>query len=210
MLQHILPTSTWISLLRYRLAVAFLLKDPTPLSEPPEKVLDLKRLAMFLVRDERFHLKLWKGKDDYDYGELIAIAMLLEIVLNSFPYDSECVTEQEFNKTIDNLALQIKKIFSSIENKGASHLKRLAAKDVLEALHYRVIFSVRSKPPPKKTPFKTLAKERDGDIKSHFKTRYVVDPAGDGANDAEGGTEGGAEDSAEGTDIPIRGHDPAP
>lgn len=156
----------------------------------------MKRLALFLAQDERFHLKLWKGKGNYDYGELVAIAMLLDIVLNSALYDLGCATEKEFNAAVDNVALQIKKVFSSIEVTGASHLKRLAVKDALEALHYRVVYSVRSKPPPKKTPFEVFAKERDGDIKSHFKTRFVVDTAGDGANDASGG--------AEGTDIPIR------
>jgi hypothetical protein len=57
MIQHILPTSPWISLLRYRLAVSFLLQEPTPLTEPVEEVLDLKRLT-HIIRDPRFQINI--------------------------------------------------------------------------------------------------------------------------------------------------------
>lgn len=200
MLQHILPTSTWISLLRCRLAVAFLLQNPAPLTETPEEVLDLKRLTFFLVRDERFRVKLHKSKGDYNYGELIAIATLLDIVINSSLYDlgyKQADTAKEFDAAIDKVATQIKTIFSSIEDTGASHLKRMLAKEALEALHYRVIYSVRSKPPPKKTLFKTYAKE-NGDIRSIFKTKVRIDTSEEGTPDIGDGTQS--------TAMPIRGH----
>jgi len=201
MLQHILPTSTWVSLLRYRLAVAFLIRSPGPLTEPTETVLDLKRLTLFLMRDERFQEKLRKAKGEYDYAELIAIALLLEIVLNSTLYDlryNETDTAKEFDDAIDKLAAQIKKIFSSIEDSGASHLKRMLAKETLEALHYRVMYSVRSKPPPKKTLFKTFGTEHgNGNIRNIFKSRIAINT-----------TDEETSRSAEVTEpaMPIRGH----
>lgn len=172
-LRHILPTSSWIALLRCRLAVAFLTQDPSPLTEPPEKVLDLKRLTMLLIRDERFQMKAYKGKGDYDYGQLSAITMLLNVAVDSslldLKYnDAEC--ENDFNAAIDKLAAQIKRIFSSIEDSGASHLKRMLAKEALEALHYRIVYSVRSRPPPKKNLFKTYAQE-NGHIRNFFQAR---------------------------------------
>lgn len=191
-LQHILPTSTWISLLRYRLATAFLLHTSSPLTEPPEGVLDLKRLTVFLIRDERFHLKSYKAKGDYDYGELTALAMLLDIVINSSLYDLSLIqgsTENKFNAAIDKLATQVKKIFSSIEDTGASHLKRMLAKEALEALHYRVVYSVRSKPPPKKSLFKTFARD-NGNIRSIFNSKIAINSTDDGGIDSDDGTDG--------------------
>lgn len=199
MLQHILPTSTWISLLRYRLAAAFLLQDPGPLTEPPEKVLDVKRLTVLLSRDRRFNVKLHKSKGNYDYGELSAACVLLDIVVNTGLYDLEykrADTAKEFDATIDQLAAQIKKIFSSIEDTGASHLKRMLAKEALEALHYRVIYSVRSKPPPKKSLFQSYGRE-NGNIKAFFQ-KFPKDPS-------EEGTSAPA-DIPDSTAMPIRGH----
>ncbi|KAJ5595574.1 uncharacterized protein N7459_001782 [Penicillium hispanicum] len=190
-LQHILPTSTWISLLRYRLATAFLLQTSSPLTEPPEVVLDLKRFTVFLMRDERFHLKSYKGKSDYDYGELTALAMLLDIVINSSLCDLNLIqgsNENKFDAAIDKLATQIKKIFSSIEDTGASHLKRMLAKEALEALYYRVVYSVRSKPPPKKSLFKTFARE-DGNIRSIFNSKIAINSTDDGEIDSDDGTD---------------------
>ncbi|KAJ5973218.1 hypothetical protein N7481_010428 [Penicillium waksmanii] len=194
MIQHILPTSPWISLLRYRLAVSFLLQEPTPLTGPLEEVLDLKRLS-HIIRDPRFQMNINNGKDaEYDFGELIALTQLLEVALNTTLYDlryKEKNTEKEFNAAIDQLASQLKTNFSSMKESGASHLKRMLAKGALETLHYRLVYSVRSKPPPKKTPFEAYAKEGKG-INSYFNKKVAGDT---------GGTNGDT------TQIPIRGHD---
>ncbi|KAJ5166121.1 uncharacterized protein N7482_004902 [Penicillium canariense] len=207
LLQNILPTSTWVSLLRYRLAVAFLLQDPGPLTEPPEVVLGLTRITLLLMRDERFHLKKHKGINEYDYGDLIAITLLLDICINSALYDlgyRQGDTEEQFNISIDRLASQIKRIFSSIEDTGASHLQRMLAKQALEALHYRMVYSVRSKAPPKRTLFKTFGREKNGDIKSIFKANFL---GGASAIDTGLSTPSGSSDadSVEGTAMPIRG-----
>ncbi|KAJ5557289.1 hypothetical protein N7494_001204 [Penicillium frequentans] len=179
MLQHILPTTMWISRLRYRLAVAFLLRNPSPLMEPVQDVLDLQRLARSLNGDERFHVKVHKAKGDYDYGELTANAILLDIAINTTLYDlryRQDKTDEDFNEAVDALATQIKRIFSSIEDTGASHLKRMLAKETLESVHYRMVYSVRSRPRPKNTLFAPYAKKTNGNIQSHFFKTKTIDP----------------------------------
>ncbi|KAJ5367931.1 uncharacterized protein N7496_007691 [Penicillium cataractarum] len=204
LLQQILPTSTWVSLLRYRLAVSFLLQDPSPLTEPPEVVLGLRRITDLLVRDERFQVKKHRGNSDYDYGDLIAIALQLEVCINSALFDlkyRQADTEVKFNKAIDQLAAQIKKIFTSIEDTGASHLQRMLAKDALETLHYRMIYSVRSKAPPKKTLFKNFRRETNHNLKDMFMRGNTATDTTDGATDTAD------TESAGGMAMPIRRHD---
>lgn len=109
-----------------------------------------------LLKDQRFNIKLYKGKGnpEYDYGELSAVTALLNIAIDSgwsalaFPTRE---AERKFNADVDRLADRVKKIFVSIQDSGASHLKRTLAKEALETLHYRIVYSVRSKPPPKIT-----------------------------------------------------------
>ena len=172
LLKHILPTSSWISLLRCRLAVAYLTHDSKPLTESPESVLDLKRMTRVL-RNHRFDVKLYKGKDrvEYDYGELGSIITLLNIAIDpgwavlGFPSKD---AEKSFNAEIDVLADRIKKIFTSIEDSGVSHLKRTLAKEGLEALHYRVLYSVRSKPQPRKVGFQVEVRENNSNTMDNY------------------------------------------
>lgn len=181
--------------------MAFLLKSPEPLTETPEAVLDLKRLTLFLAQDERFHKQLRNPRKEYDYSELAAITLLLDIVVNSASYalrSERADSAKELDATVDKLAAQIKKIFSLIQDSGASHLKRMLAKEALEALHYRVLYAVRSKPPPKKTLFKHYGSEqKNGSILNLFRPRIAMDNTDDD-------TSSSAEN--ERTAMPIRGH----
>ncbi|KAE8350930.1 hypothetical protein BDV28DRAFT_29350 [Aspergillus coremiiformis] len=157
LLTHVLPTSSWIAMLRCRLAIAFLTGSPSSLTEEPDVTVYSKRIINVL-KDKRFDVKRYKTKDnsEYDYGELMAITTILNIAIDSgwsgvgFPGKD---AEREFNSDIDVLADRIKRIFTSIEDSGASHLKRTLVKEALEALHYRILYSVRTKPRPKKSVF---------------------------------------------------------
>ncbi|CAI7649655.1 unnamed protein product [Penicillium glandicola] len=206
---HILPTSPWFALIRCRLAVAFLLQSANPLTEPPEKLLDIKRITLLLLRNERFQVKRFKGIADYDWRELTSLTALLNVAIDSSALElnfSSTETEKDYNAAIDRLAAQIKMIFCSIQDSGASHVTRTVAKSELEALHYRIVYSVRSKPPPKTTIFESHVKEKDGNIRSHFsnfaaiaarmqypETGQETNPSGDAGNGD--------------TEIPIRAHD---
>lgn len=115
---HILPSSPWLAQLRCRLAISFLLQSSDPLSEPPETLLDLNRITNLLARDKRFQVKRFQGKADYDWRELMALAALLSIVIDSSALEVNYRgdrTEKDFNADIDKLAGQIKNIYCSIQ-----------------------------------------------------------------------------------------------
>ncbi|OQE84226.1 hypothetical protein PENNAL_c0027G01355 [Penicillium nalgiovense] len=194
---HILPTS------------------PCPLTESPEKLLDIKRITMLLLRDERFQVKRFKGIADYDWRELTALTALLNVAIDSSALElnfSSTQTEKDYDAAIDRLAAQIKMIFCSIQDSGASHVTRTVAKSELEALHYRVVYSVRSKPPPKTTIFESHVKERDGNIRSHF-SNFAALAAGKQHHGTRQGTNpsAGPGDADNGdTGIPIRAHGQVP
>lgn len=150
LLRHILPTNPDISLFRARLAVAFLINEESILLEPAADVLDLKRITKYLGK-ARLGSKLYQAKatNNYDYSELKATTSLLNIAIDMnrmSPRFPSKEAESEFNADVDALADRVKQIFSAIEDSGAAHLKRTEAKQSLEALHYRIIFSLRSKP----------------------------------------------------------------
>ncbi|KAF7592100.1 hypothetical protein BBP40_000705 [Aspergillus hancockii] len=181
LLTHILPTSSWIAMLRCRLAISFLTCDRSPLTEEPDMNVYLKQIITVL-KDKKFDVKRYKSKGppDYDYGELMAITTLLNIAIDSswssmdFPSKD---AEREFNSEIDLLADRIKKIFTSIEDSGASHLKRTLAKEALEALHYRIVYSVRSKPRPKRSIFGDNGVEHQHpDIRKWAGPKIIKDP----------------------------------
>lgn len=194
MIQHILPTSPWISLLRYRLSVSFLLQNPTPLTEPIEEVLDLSRLAE-IIRDPRFQINIKSGQEaEFDYGDLLALVQLLEVVLNSTLYDlsdKQPDIKKEFIAAIDQLAAHLRANFSAMKESGASHMTRMLSREALENLHYRLLYSVRPKPPPKRTIFETFSHDGN-DINTYF-NRKADKENGMRTNDT--------------TQIPIRGHD---
>lgn len=154
-------------------------------------------MTLIILRDKRFNVKLQKSKGNFDYGDLRALAQLLEIVINTSLCDMGRAPK-EFNMAIDNLARQVFNVFNSIQDIGASHVRRMLAKEALGVLHNRLKYAVRSSPPPKKTLFPTLEKERDGNITSHFKARTTVN-----------GNDDQSRNNAQATDIPIRGHSQA-
>jgi len=196
---HILPTSPGVALLRCRLAISFLLKTSKPLVEPLGTLLDLPRITNLLTHDERFHVKRVQGKIDYDWRELIALTALLNVAIDPSVLNLNyrgARSEKDFNADLDKLANRIKMIYCSIQVSGASHMTLTLAKGDLESLHYRVLYSIRSKPPPKKSLFPSYAKE-DGDIRSIF-SKYTAN-----VNDAKDKSESAGSDVSD-VGIPIR------
>ncbi|KAJ5110212.1 hypothetical protein N7532_002857 [Penicillium argentinense] len=200
MVEHILPTSPWVSALRYRLAMAFLLQSPKPLTESVEDVLNLERITL-LLRERRFQISLYNGNEDgYDYEDLIHLTLLLEVVLNKALLDMRykpADRKTEFNVAIDQIATQLKTNFGSMKESGATHLKRMLAKGALEILHYRLVFSVRSKPPPRRTAFENLGKDhKNKSIRQYLQRQPPVQK--------------GETDEGDETQIPIRKHQDNP
>ncbi|KAI7968667.1 hypothetical protein EIK77_005683 [Talaromyces pinophilus] len=129
--------------------MAFLTKDESPLDDFEEEIIPFKQILNYL-RTARLGSQLHKARldPDYDYTEIKAVTSLLNIVIDTgrttlvFP-DKEA--EREFNADVDSIAEHVKRIFNAMEDSGASHLKRTEAKQGLEALQYRILYSIRTK-----------------------------------------------------------------
>ncbi|KAL4794913.1 hypothetical protein BDV19DRAFT_181304 [Aspergillus venezuelensis] len=176
LLEHIVPVNDWIATLRHRLAYIFLLDDPLVNHSSEDRKSEVIRIINHL-RNPRYNVKRYKRQDqpEYDYGELRALTTFLDIIIDSgwsetkFP-DRDA--ENEFNNAIDLLAERVKKIFSAIEDSGASHLKRTVAKEALESLHYRIVYTARTMPRPKKSFFEPYEREeKNSKIINYFESK---------------------------------------
>ncbi|KAL4786020.1 hypothetical protein BJX76DRAFT_148052 [Aspergillus varians] len=179
LLEHIVPVNDWIATLRRRIAYIYLTGDPLADAGSQDKKFEVNRITKIL-KDPRYDVRRHKrkGQPEYDYGELKAIATFLNVAIDcgwsetQFPDES---AEDEFNSEVDVLADRVKKIFTAIEDSGASHLKRTLAKEALESLHYRIVYSVRTKPRPKKVLFgKYEPQQKTENILKYVKKKEVV------------------------------------
>ena len=150
LLQNILASTRRLILLRRRLALACFFRDIGYLSQQADDTIDLKNIARHLEGPQ------FTTSNATDYSELAAAIGILSIAIDcGDPPSAPCATEgeKEFNRDIDALSLKIKSMFADIVDTGGSHMGRTEAKEVLEAFQYRLSYSVRTKPPPKKSLF---------------------------------------------------------
>ncbi|WEW56761.1 hypothetical protein PRK78_002212 [Emydomyces testavorans] len=171
LLKHICPVTPKIALFRCRLSSAFFFEDKTFLDKPMQLIFDLRRMTRRL-QDNRFKMNrsTSKGWEPYDYWELTAITSILDVAIDTGTMEKSFLKKEDevkFNQDVDKLADQIKAIFTAIQDTGASHLKRTEAKEFLQALHYRLIYSVRTKPRPKVSWF--VSSKRGGENWSGIK-----------------------------------------
>ncbi|KAL9078966.1 MAG: hypothetical protein Q9157_002109 [Trypethelium eluteriae] len=136
---------------RRHLALCFFLGD--------EAYLSCNLADSFLASRIVAHLRtspLYDPNPQTDYANLGALISILDISIGSgfgsLPFPSKDA-EADFNRSIDALSQQITALHNSIIDTGASHMKRTEAKNALERLKYRLEFSVRTKPKPKKNVF---------------------------------------------------------
>ncbi|EXJ80035.1 hypothetical protein A1O3_08321 [Capronia epimyces CBS 606.96] len=168
LLSHVPPTSTTASRVRILLAQSFLLgvvaiKDNKSLI--PQISLDV--LAEHVSTSASFDTRRRKGPHTLDYVALRARTYILDIAISdggrptTFPSRAQ---EVSFNRSVDHLADTIRSSFISIIDTGASHMTRTEAKDVLQALHWRLLYSVRTEVRPKKNIFDgTIGRTRDAE-----------------------------------------------
>ena len=150
LLRSIPGSSTRLNLFRQRLAMAFFYEDANCLMKQPQDLIVLSDVARHL-RQPQFIIK-----QDTDYSELAASVAILDIGLgdgNPLKSIAAIQSEDDFNKEIDRLAKTLKGRFMRIIDSGASHMLRTEAKDVLEALHCRLTYAVRTRQKPKANPF---------------------------------------------------------
>jgi hypothetical protein len=158
-LKHILPTSSIAASLRLGLAKLFLLGDVEQYTtlfdhEDPE---DSLQLLTAHLHDPRYDISS-SSRDETacDYNTLSSLIYIFDAALINGGRPSTFIdgsSEREFNHQVDILADRVKSIIASIADTGASHMRRTEAKEALNALHFRLLYAVRTKPRPKKSVF---------------------------------------------------------
>lgn len=124
----------------------------------------------------------FKIDKDTDYVELAASMSILDIAVDngrSVGIDlTNAEAEREFNTSIDALAARIKAIWSNINDTGASFISRIDAKEAMEGVRYRMIYTVRTRPKSKQSVFDNVRDDDDdaasmdrqaGFMKGYFK-----------------------------------------
>ncbi|KAL4817657.1 hypothetical protein BDW67DRAFT_174470 [Aspergillus spinulosporus] len=187
LLEHIAPVNDWIAALRRRLAYTFLTDDPSPDVGYQGGKAEVSRISSILKQPQYNVKRYKKDQPEYDYGKLTAITTFLDIIIDSGWSETQFAdegAEDEFNHEIDALADQVKRIFTAIQDSGASHMKRTLAKEALEALHYRILYCVRTKPRPKNVLFGKYEpkQQRHPSILKYYKKEKKVTILGDKPN----------------------------
>ena len=130
--------------------MSFFFQDSSHLSNAPPNFINFSAIVHQLRQPE------FKITAAADYTRLAAAISILDIGIDdgdppTSPFDVQA--ELDFNHEVDRLAKMVKSMFTRIIDSGASHMTRTEAKDVLEALHARLVYAVRTKPKPKKRLF---------------------------------------------------------
>ncbi|OAL63699.1 hypothetical protein A7C99_6098 [Trichophyton rubrum] len=157
LLRNIPPITPEIALFRCRLASTFLFMDSSPLDKSDAELINLRKISSQL-KGERFKVNEHRpeDKEPFDFASLAALTTILDVAIDSGTLQRSFLDREEeieFNKQVDKLADRVKAIFTAIQDSGASHMKRTEAKESLQALHYRLVYTVRTKPVLKKSYF---------------------------------------------------------
>ncbi|KAI9880758.1 MAG: hypothetical protein M1830_000647 [Pleopsidium flavum] len=168
-----LPTyAPALGLLRRRLALAFFFEDSSYLSKASDDLLTLDAVTTHLLNPA------FEVKEDMDFAQLAARISILDIGIDHGKSSiSACGDESEavFNREVDSLAKRIKTMFISIVDSGASHMTRTEAKEVLEVVHYRLVYAVRTKQKPRLTLFGSAVADgqSEGQEIGSFMTKFL-------------------------------------
>ncbi|MCJ1469181.1 hypothetical protein MMC07_007814 [Pseudocyphellaria aurata] len=156
MLQSIPASSSRMSLLRRRLAMAFFFENEAFLRKADDDLIDMKLIAHHLRKP------LFKIRYDTDYSELSASISMLSIGIESGDRPPPENDKQEivaFNADVDLVTGRISEMYSHIVD-TAAHVKRTEAKEVLEAFQSQLLYAIRTKPKAKMGLFDDSTAER--------------------------------------------------
>ncbi|KAL9131948.1 MAG: hypothetical protein Q9217_000228 [Psora testacea] len=148
--------------LRRQLALSFFFSDTSYLNYPPRTPFSLCNISAHLS-SSTFDIT-----HNTDYATLTSSLIVLDIAIDAAdrPATMSSADEKAFNDSIDTLAAKVKSMFMQIIDSGASNMRRTEAKEVLEGFHSRLVYAVRTKPPPRKMIFgdkdEDLGRERKG------------------------------------------------
>lgn len=161
LLLQTIPPLPRLVLFRQRLALSFFFLDPHYFSAEPEDLIDFRSIAIHL-EDPQYTIN-----SATDYSALAASIEILSIAVgcgNPLPPEAAREDKAAFDNDVDILATKIRAMFTQIIDTSASHMKRTEAKEILEAFHSRLLFAVRTKPPPKKKVFGDEVAKQVGDM----------------------------------------------
>lgn len=180
LLKHILSTSPLTACIRIQLAHRFLLGTNWGFEvDVASPSIDITALTRYLDSGP-FDTTFRSPSRRPDYANMTAQTYILDIAIadGGRPASFASRTDEvAFNRKVDKLADRVKAIFASIADTGASHMRRTEAKEALQALHYRLLYAVRTEPRPKKNVFggrdgdQYRAEEKSKGFMSKFLTR---------------------------------------
>jgi hypothetical protein len=180
LLKHILSTSPLTACIRIQLAHRFLLGTNWGFEvDVASPSIDITALTRYLDSGP-FDTTFRSPSRRPDYANMTAQTYILDIAIadGGRPASFASRTDEvAFNRKVDKLADRVKAIFASIADTGASHMRRTEAKEALQALHYRLLYAVRTEPRPKKNVFggrdgdEYRAEEKSKGFMSKFLTR---------------------------------------
>lgn len=170
LLDHLMPITRLQRSVRITLAHAFLLGARAPPSTYDPASIAITELSALTT--------LLNTSDDYatarlrttlNYADLRDRAIILDVAISdggkpaSFP-SPEYASAKAFNQVIDTLAAALRKTIGAIADTGAVHMKRTEAKEKLDCVYHRLLYAVRTEPPPRKHIFdQHTGKIGDGD-----------------------------------------------
>ncbi|ETN40757.1 uncharacterized protein HMPREF1541_05037 [Cyphellophora europaea CBS 101466] len=171
LLEHIPPGTPLQCNVRMNLAHAFLLgvtsSSNSSLSFAQPAKVDLPALTTLISTSDDYATA--KHRTTLNYTQLRARITILDIAVSNggipdaFP-TPQFASVKDFNREVDGLAAALRRTTTAIADTGATHMKRTEAKEKLEGVYRRLLYAVRTEPPPKKHIFdQVTGKYGDGD-----------------------------------------------
>ncbi|THZ29729.1 hypothetical protein D6C91_01444 [Aureobasidium pullulans] len=170
----LLPSSTAVThMFKRRLGLASFMKSNTYLTNELDDVSTMNLLSLYLHENRAF-----KIQQESDFHKLGSRFETLDIIIGlgtsrfgfcgdeatnktDSPISTENATtrqalseeETNFNSAIDKVVAELRAIAFNIRDSGAAHMRRTECKTAIEKLSYRLEFSARTRPKPKKGIF---------------------------------------------------------
>jgi hypothetical protein len=147
------PTSPRSHELRRRLAIAFFFDDLGLGIKHPDDSLTLSAVIEHVKEEAKFRVN-----QNTDYVQLTALMQLINMVVDDgarSPTDDD----ETFNQQVDELARLLRNIWGMVNDAGVSFVSRTEAKSVIEWVQERLVYTVRTRPLPKKSIFDSPQKK---------------------------------------------------
>lgn len=146
--------------LRRQIAMCFLFDDWSYRAHSVDRLANLRKFAI-LLDEPRF-----KIRESTDYHEFAALIASLDIALDDGDVGNmiwkSLEEEQEFNDDVDILCNRIRTLHHSIHDAGAKYMSRIDAKEILDGVHSRLLWTIRTKPRQRRGLFDSELKKQDG------------------------------------------------